>query len=273
MVGAKILLVEDDPNLRGTIAEILQDEGYQVVAAESGERGIQAAAQEKFQLVITDVRLGPMDGVECLQEIRRGQPSVRAIIITGYASDEVPARAIKGQADDYIYKPFELLDLLLSVERALEGAQERKRYANVFSKIVAGAKRIFGAKTRTVSLEEARHQAFSAFYVGVRSHKLQKDDALNIWLRLEELERKDGEGEDELAKEFSILAGEIADSKPGRPRSEDFDPALFETLLANILSGKVSVELLKAAPSLRKLEPATLESYAPVRELHQTVWQ
>lgn len=271
MAGARILLVEDDPNLRATIAEILEDEDYSVVTAENGERGVQLAAQEKFQLVITDVRLGPMDGVECLKEIRRGQPSVRAIIITGYASDEVPARAIKGQADDYIYKPFELHDLLLSVERALEGAQERKRYVNIFSKIVAGYRRFFGPKANPVSLEEARHQAFSAFYVGVRSHQLRKDSAFNIWLRLEELEGK--EGEEELAKEFLILAREIADSNPGRRRSDAFDPEQFETLLANILSGQVSVELLKAAPSLRKLDSATLEGYAPVRELHQTVWK
>lgn len=272
MGKANVLLVEDDVNLLGTLAEVLRDEDYKVVTAADAFEAIAAAAQARFDLIVTDVRLGKMDGVDCLVEIRRSQPWIRAIIVTGYASDDVPARAIRSRADDYIYKPFELIDLLLSVERVLDQATERESYRGILRKFVAGYKRLFSRNDE--NLGDPRHQAYTAFYVGVRSRKLRVDGAFNLWIKLETLEdRLDElpEGEN-LNREFQLIAREITEMDPAGPSTTPFEARLFESLHRNISSGKVSLEMLKQAYQLRRLDRETLENTAPLKEFYQGVW-
>lgn len=284
MSSASILLVEDDPNLRDMIETILAEEEYQVVSAVNADQAITAAAAHEFQLVLTDVRLGSMDGLECLREVRRAQPGVRAIVITGYASEDVPARAIRGRADDYIYKPFELVELLTAVERVLERAQEGRRYHAMLSSVVAGDR---GIERGSLSLEDARDRAFSAFFVGVRSRRLERQTASDLWRKLEGLEARrisvldddSEEPEDVLAGDFFGLSQEVADSADGKTPDSSLQPGaglnpqLFANLFANVLAGKVSIELLKRATFLRTMDQGLVQGSQQLQELYSSVWE
>ncbi|MBI3927703.1 MAG: response regulator [Armatimonadetes bacterium] len=121
-----ILVVEDDPELREELTEALRDEGYAVVATARGDEAVEAATAESFDLLITDVRMPGIDGLEALERVRASQPDVRSLVITGYASEEDWLRAARLGASEYLRKPFPLEDLLDSVRRLGVGIAERK---------------------------------------------------------------------------------------------------------------------------------------------------
>ncbi len=102
----KILVVEDDPLMLAALEILLTDEGYDVTTASSGLDAIQKAKETSFDLVVCDVRMAEMDGLETISNLKRDQPDTRSIVITGYASPDVPIRAIKMGVDDYLMKPF-----------------------------------------------------------------------------------------------------------------------------------------------------------------------
>lgn len=118
-MAEKILVVDDEELIRRTIAKILQKAQYEVVLAEDGHAAIEKAKAEKFDLVISDVRMPGIDGLETIRRIKEIQPEVHSIIITGYASEDTPVQAIKLGVNDYIFKPFEVETFLHSVQRNL----------------------------------------------------------------------------------------------------------------------------------------------------------
>ena len=129
----KILVVEDDPLMLGALEILLLDEGYEVTTAASGREAIQRAREDHFDLVVCDVRMAEMDGIETLSNLKQQQPDSRSIVITGYASPDVPIQAIKLGVDDYLMKPFDDRQFVQSVRRMeLEkapGIAETKRAA------------------------------------------------------------------------------------------------------------------------------------------------
>jgi two-component system response regulator AtoC len=116
---ARILVVEDDTAMRDLLKEALSDGGYAVEGAAGGRAGVERIRQGGVDLVVSDVKMPDMDGLDMLREIKAVTPSPHVITITAFGSIDTAIRAVKLGAFDYITKPFEIDQLLLSVEKAL----------------------------------------------------------------------------------------------------------------------------------------------------------
>ena len=118
----KILIVDDDPETRTNIAEILHDAGYYSDEAASGGEAIERIALEYFNIILLDLMMPGMNGIDTLDEVRRLSPKTKIIMITAFATVENAVRAIKKGASDYITKPFKIEELLITIRRVLEEA-------------------------------------------------------------------------------------------------------------------------------------------------------
>ena len=115
-----VLIVDDDKNMRRSLATMLTDEGYAARAAESAEEALGLLAQENFFMVITDARLGGMSGYDFLTKIHNQWPELPSLMITAYATPKLAVAAIKAGALDYLSKPFEPEELFHAVARCAE---------------------------------------------------------------------------------------------------------------------------------------------------------
>ncbi len=127
---AKILVIDDDTSLRRVLEYNLQEEGYDVAAAASGEEGLRLFKQLQPDLVITDMKMSGMDGLKVLKSIKESSADTLVIIITAFGTVDVAVEAMKAGAYDYITKPFNREALKLTVKKALQFsglAEENKR--------------------------------------------------------------------------------------------------------------------------------------------------
>ena len=115
----KILLIEDQESYRTTLEHALGEE-HEVRAVENGERALEVAAAEPVDLVVTDLKLGGMTGLEVVRRLKRADPYLEAIVMTAYGTVETAVEAMKEGAYDYITKPFSLDEFQLLVSNALE---------------------------------------------------------------------------------------------------------------------------------------------------------
>jgi len=121
---AKILIVDDEPGILDFLRNMFQAEGYEVVIALNGEAAIEAVKIGTVDLVITDLRMPEMDGMELLRELKKFKPSMPVIMLTAYASDETAIEAKKLGVFTYISKPFNVAGLFGIVKRALCAGNE-----------------------------------------------------------------------------------------------------------------------------------------------------
>lgn len=129
----RALVVDDDAGVRFTLAEILADGGLEVDSAENGSAALDLARATHFDLVITDVRMAPVDGFELLRTLRAEQPKLKVIVLTAHGSERLAVEAMKLGAFDYFKKPFDLDELMAVVTRALQSlrlAEENERLAS-----------------------------------------------------------------------------------------------------------------------------------------------
>lgn len=120
MKRARILIVEDERTALRALRLILEDEGYSVLEAVSGEAGLQLALREEPELVLLDIRLPDIDGITVLQRLRAGHSDAAVIIMTAETSSANVIRAMQYGAFDYLSKPIDDQHLLLLIQRALE---------------------------------------------------------------------------------------------------------------------------------------------------------
>ena len=118
----RILLVEDEPGLVLTLGDRLEAEGYAVETAADGERGLELATSEPFDLVILDVMLPKRDGFEVCRGIRRANVEAPILMLTARGEVLDKVLGLKLGADDYVTKPFDMLELLARVEALLRRA-------------------------------------------------------------------------------------------------------------------------------------------------------
>jgi DNA-binding NtrC family response regulator len=130
---SKILVIDDDTSLRRVLEYNLQEEGYEVQTASSGEEGLYWFGQSCPDLVITDMKMPGMDGLMLLKSIKERSADTLVIIITAFGTVDVAVDAMKAGAHDYITKPFKRDELKLTVKKALQFggmADENKRLKN-----------------------------------------------------------------------------------------------------------------------------------------------
>ncbi len=115
-----VLIVEDEETLRSSLRMALISEGYNLLCSASGEEALKTVEKELVDLAILDIRLPGMDGLQTMERIRKLDPTILTIVMTGYADVETAVRAMKMGAYDYINKPFELDEMKLIIFKALE---------------------------------------------------------------------------------------------------------------------------------------------------------
>lgn len=121
-----VLVLEDDENLRELLCETLEDEGYKSQGAANGVEAIQKVTTDLFDLLVVDVRMEGMSGLEAFAHMRAQGVELACLVITGYATEEDSIRAIRLGVGDYLRKPFEMKELLLRLAR-VSAVHQRQR--------------------------------------------------------------------------------------------------------------------------------------------------
>lgn len=116
----RILIVDDEPTILNLLNKILIGQGYDATPASNGEKALQLLQTEKFDLMISDINMTPINGMELLRKAAASWPDMGVIMLTAYGTVATAVEAMKEGAFDYITKPFKLDELVLTVQRALE---------------------------------------------------------------------------------------------------------------------------------------------------------
>ena len=124
MTGAKILLVDDEIVFTNNMSKLLENRGYRVTSVNSGEAAIDAMQQERFDVMVLDLKMPGMDGLSTLREILRLNLFTKTLILTGHGSIDSAMEAIKLGAYDYLPKPCEIGELVAKIEEAWEKKDE-----------------------------------------------------------------------------------------------------------------------------------------------------
>jgi signal transduction histidine kinase len=127
MATSKILVVDDEQSVATTIKAILQLDGNEVTAVTTGAEALAQLREHEFDVVLTDLRLDDLDGIEILRETQKLWPDTVSIMLTGYASLESAVTALRSGAYDYLIKPSDVDELRATIGRALERRQLRQR--------------------------------------------------------------------------------------------------------------------------------------------------
>src|SRR6187397_241074 len=139
---ARVLVVDDERSTRELLSIVLRREGYDVTVSENGRTAVNAMERGRFDLLISDIKMPDMDGVEVLREAKRINPDILGIMITAFASADTAIEAMRLGAHDYLSKPFDVDELKIKVRNALE--QRQLRQENVLLKRALGSPHQFG---------------------------------------------------------------------------------------------------------------------------------
>ena len=123
----KILIIDDDESIRESLVTLLRRWKYFAIPAENGIQGIELALSENPDLIISDIRMPKMSGLEVLDELHRLKLSIHLIIITAHDDMSTTIQAIQKGAYDFVEKPIETERLRISIQRALENKRLRDR--------------------------------------------------------------------------------------------------------------------------------------------------
>jgi DNA-binding NtrC family response regulator len=130
-----ILIVDDEAPMRRNLTELLGEEGFSILEADDGDKAIQLVREQKPGLVLLDINLPRTDGLAALIEIKRQTPQVPVIVFTAYGTSERAIQAMKTGAFDYLEKPFDLDEFLLTIRRALNYSDLLSEVQDLRSKV------------------------------------------------------------------------------------------------------------------------------------------
>ncbi|MGD9505444.1 MAG: response regulator [Syntrophobacteraceae bacterium] len=122
----KILLIDDDPGIRKVLNIALEDAGYEVLSAADGETGVELSMTEKPQIVLTDIRMPGIDGIEVLKRIKSADPMQEVIVVTAFSDIELAIKALQLDASDFITKPINDAALTVALKRAKDRSSTRR---------------------------------------------------------------------------------------------------------------------------------------------------
>ncbi|HEX37825.1 MAG TPA: sigma-54-dependent Fis family transcriptional regulator [Candidatus Cloacimonetes bacterium] len=124
----KILVVDDEKNIRKILTDILEDEGYTVLSATSGEEGLQILEQDNIDLMLLDVKLPGMDGIEILKQVRKDFPNLDVIMISGHSTIKTAVQAVQMGAYNFLEKPLSLHKIIVSARNIADKIKLYKKY-------------------------------------------------------------------------------------------------------------------------------------------------
>ena len=194
---ARILVLEDDSIMLELLCEALEGAGYEPRGAAGPEQAVDMARKIPFELVISDIRMaGPTDGLGAIEAIKKFQPNVKVVMITGYASEDCPRRAIELQVDDYIHKPFRVPTMLDVVRRVLARRSGiLAPFLSLRNLLAAPLRLMEKTSARRIQhliqlLEQEKQKVMKGLFVAIRSKAISKSAALDTWDQLESLEQQ-----------------------------------------------------------------------------------
>lgn len=275
---ATVLVIEDDPLLLDNVIAVLENLGHEPQGVASAPEAIQKAEQATFDLVITDVRIaGPADGVEAIAGIKKLQPNIRCILMTGFADADVPLRAARLQADDYLLKPFKMQALIRSVQTVLQKEEQLSasfltRLSQLPGQATQRALRWFYDQ-RLQQLETLRENAMKQFYLLIRSKRLVPAQAYPLFcawekLELDYLRNSTPQHWQQQVQGYHEWGKGLAQPEQYTEHSETLSRAVFDLLYARVQSGVVQAQDLLEAVRLLHHPEARHQSLASYSQYH-----
>ena len=126
----RVLIVEDEADIRDVLVETLKRWGYDAVVAENGKVGLDKFRSQSFSLILTDIRMPVLDGLQMLKTMRKENQEIPIVVITGYPSVDSAVESLSEGADYYIVKPINFSDLKAKIGKSLE---KRKTFEKILS--------------------------------------------------------------------------------------------------------------------------------------------
>lgn len=117
---SRILVIDDEKSIRNTLKEILTYEGFEVVEAQDGMEGLKFVEKEKFDIILSDIKMPKMDGIEVLEKLQELSPETPVVMISGHGNIDTAVEAIRKGAFDYISKPLDLNRMLVTIRNAMD---------------------------------------------------------------------------------------------------------------------------------------------------------
>ena len=138
----EILLVDDEPGILKVLSISLADRGYQVMTAETGEEALEIFQEKRPGIILTDIKMPGMDGIELLQKVKDESPDTEVIMITGHGDMELAIQSLKHEASDFITKPIhdEALDIALRKSKRKDFIPEQAEGVHGKSRTACGGK-------------------------------------------------------------------------------------------------------------------------------------
>ncbi len=189
---ARILIVDDDEEICKNLGEVLEDDGYDVEYVTSGKEALEKVTKEKYDIVITDLVMPKISGMDLLSYIKRERPETEVVMITAFGSIENAVEAMRRGASDYIEKPFKLNEIRTSIKRVLEEAKFKREH----EKLISGDKDDLGKIFKNIA-NPIRRKALILLYTrrkmsfkSLRS-ELGIDDPTKLSFHLRQLKESD----------------------------------------------------------------------------------
>jgi len=139
---AKILVVDDEALVRQSLEDILRLEGYDTQSVPNGDKALEVLQEESFDLILLDLRMPGIDGIEVLEGATKVSPDIKVILLTGHGSLESAIKALRQGAHDYLLKPVSSHELLSSVEGALKLRAEQQQKRLLLDQLASSIQRL-----------------------------------------------------------------------------------------------------------------------------------
>jgi DNA-binding response OmpR family regulator len=160
MINKPILIVDDEKNIRLTLSQALETLGAEIDTAANGEEALTKLKEEEFGLILLDIRMPGMDGMEVLRRVRDIRPDIRIIMITAYGTIESAVEAMKLGAVDFLQKPFDPEEIRELVSRVMDRDKLDERKVVDYASYLELAKKCIGDRHFDAALEHVRKAVF-----------------------------------------------------------------------------------------------------------------
>lgn len=123
--GPRLLLVDDEERFRTTLAKRLKEKGFDVEDLGSGIEALEFLKEKKVDVIVLDIKMPGLDGIETLGEIKKSDPGIEVVLLTGHGTVDTAIEGMRNGAFDYLMKPCEIDNLILKINGAFEVKKER----------------------------------------------------------------------------------------------------------------------------------------------------
>lgn len=282
----RVMVLEDDNNLRELLVDAVESLDYEVHGADSAKEALLLGREHEFDLVISDIRMaGPTDGIGVLSELKQRRPSLACIVITGYADQTAPLRALQIKVDDYLYKPFEVDDIIAAVERVRQSLAQRTWYRKVLSGLLGQT----ASDQAMASLQTTRETCLKALFLAIRSKLHYAETVLTLWDGWEDLEVEylriantatpTADAVKRQIDRYSLWQARLAKETEkggfvasGSRSADKVERATFRRFVERVQQAKVTAEELSLAVTLRRIPSDRRQRNPELERLFQRMW-